>query len=75
MRVIQQPATLVYFRYPDCIPPPSRYFALCTVSIHAMSDFYPLETDLETVASYVSVSFVFHVFIIWFCERGLSAYM
>ncbi|CAK8683648.1 unnamed protein product [Clavelina lepadiformis] len=40
-------------RHIDCIPPLSRGFAMCSLSIHAMSEFFPLDKELNTIANYV----------------------
>ena len=50
---------LILFRNENCFPPPNRYFALCSVSIHAMSEFNPLEKDIQAVAGYVRVCIYF----------------
>jgi len=42
------------FRHTDCMPPLSKGFALCTLAIHAMSD-YQYTGEIDNVGSYIKV--------------------
>nr|XP_002124170.1 ubiquitin carboxyl-terminal hydrolase 38-like [Ciona intestinalis] len=40
-------------KHPTCMPPMNRNFPMCTLSIHAMSDFVLLQEDVKNINNYI----------------------